>query len=58
MRILMLASVPKLRGDPAMSKRESLNRAYVVGVAASLAAALLLVAATLTQAVGTMQVVV
>ena len=54
----MLASVPKLSGDPAMSKRESLNRAYVVGVAASLAAALLLVAATLTQAVGTMQVVV
>lgn len=38
-----------------MLKRAPSNRAYVVGVAASLAAALLLVAATLKQAVDSIQ---
>ena len=38
-----------------MLKRVPSNRAYTVGIAASLAAAVLLVAATLGQAVGSIQ---
>jgi len=38
-----------------MMKRAPSNRVYVVAVASSLAAALLLVAATLTQALGNIQ---